>query len=171
MWRFDPAHIHRFFKTIQGFPLFSACWFCRCLSHLSRVSVTQAFLKLGKPKGTIIFFIIIRAWWKFRGELSQWCPVWDLSNTRKSWENLGEERRHQLDMTQTLKILKGVVDNVNKYTRFTNYTSMWRTSESDKNGRRSLECQSAGLLAGHKEAVLLTESGEWMEQSADRHKK
>jgi hypothetical protein len=53
-----------------------------------------------------------------------------------------EERRHQLDMTQTFKILKGV-DKVNKSTWFTPASE--RTSESDKNGSRSHECQAAGL--------------------------
>jgi hypothetical protein len=76
-----------------------------------------------------------------------------------------EERRHQLDMIHTFKILKGV-DNVNK--------STWFTPASE--GQVRVTRMAADPLNVRQQPSRLDissiyKSSGWMEQSADRHKK
>jgi hypothetical protein len=78
-----------------------------------------------------------------------------------------EERRHQLDITQTFKILKGE-DNANKSTWFT------PASEGQvRETRMAADPLNVGPQASRLDIrkQFYSQSGGWMEQTADRHKK
>jgi hypothetical protein len=83
----------------------------------------------------------------------------------RTWTCTLEEIRHQLEMTQTFKILKG--DNVNKSTWFTpaseGQVRVTRKAADPLNVR-----QQASRLDIRKQ--FYSQSGGWVEQSADRQK-